>query len=55
MKTHNGQSMIIQVRPTQVNDLAFVLRAEHDPANASFVEHSSSNRPLSSIALIACG
>jgi len=41
--------MIIQVRPTQVNDLAFVLRAEHDPANASFVEQWSHDQHLAAL------
>jgi diamine N-acetyltransferase len=41
--------MIIQVRPTQVNDLAFVLRAEHDPANASFVEQWSYDQHLATL------
>jgi RimJ/RimL family protein N-acetyltransferase len=36
--------MLIQIRPTQVDDLAFVLQAEHDPANASFVEQWSPDR-----------
>ena len=41
--------MIIQVRPTQVNDLAFVLRAEHDPANTSFVEQWSHDQHLATL------
>jgi RimJ/RimL family protein N-acetyltransferase len=36
--------MLIEMRPTQVDDLAFVLQAEHDPANAPFVEQWSHDR-----------
>jgi diamine N-acetyltransferase len=49
MKTHTGESMLIQIRPTQVDDLAFVLQAEHDPANASFVEQSSHDRHVAAL------
>ena len=49
MKTHNGQYMIIQVRPTQVNDLAFVLQAERDPVNASFVEQWSHDQHVAAL------
>jgi RimJ/RimL family protein N-acetyltransferase len=42
--------MSIQVRPTQVNDLAFVLRAERDVANASFVEQWSHDRHVAALA-----
>src|SRR6266542_1320711 len=41
--------MIIQVRPTQVNDLAFVLRAEHHPANALFIEQWSHDRHVAAL------
>jgi diamine N-acetyltransferase len=49
MKTRNGESMLIQVRPTQVDDLAFVLQAEHHPANASFVEQWSYDRHVAAL------
>ncbi len=42
--------MIIQVRPTQVDDLAFVLQAERDPANASFVEQWSHDQHVAALA-----
>jgi RimJ/RimL family protein N-acetyltransferase len=42
--------MLIQVRPTQVDDLAFVLQAEHDPANAAFVEQWSHDRHVATLA-----
>jgi diamine N-acetyltransferase len=41
--------MLIQIRPTQVDDLAFVLQAEHDPANASFVEQWSHERHVAAV------
>jgi hypothetical protein len=41
--------MSIQARPTQVNDLAFVLRAEHDPVNASFVEQWSHDQHVAAL------
>jgi diamine N-acetyltransferase len=41
--------MLIQIRPTQVDDLAFVLQAEHDPANASFVEQWSHERHVAAL------
>ena len=41
--------MLIQIRPTQVADLAFVLQAEHDPANASFVEQWSHERHVAAL------
>jgi diamine N-acetyltransferase len=41
--------MFIQVRPTQVDDLAFVLQAEHDPANALFVEQWSHDRHVAAL------
>jgi len=41
--------MLIRVRPTQVDDLAFVLQAEHDPANASFVEQWSHERHVAAL------
>lgn len=42
--------MFIQVRPTQVDDLAFVLQAERDPANASFVEQWSHDQHVAALA-----
>ena len=41
--------MLIQICPTQVDDLAFVLQAEHDPANASFVEQWSHERHVAAL------
>ena len=49
MKTHTGESMLIQIRPTQVDDLAFVLQAEHDPANAPFVEQWPHDRHVAAL------
>jgi diamine N-acetyltransferase len=41
--------MLIQIRPTQIDNLAFVLQAEHDPANASFVEQWSHDRHVAAL------
>src|SRR5689334_17442248 len=49
MKTHTGESMLIQIRATQLDELAFVLQAELDPANASFVEQWSRERHVAAL------
>jgi diamine N-acetyltransferase len=49
MKTRAGESMLIQVRPTQIDDLAFVLQAENHPANATFVEQWSHDRHVAAL------
>jgi RimJ/RimL family protein N-acetyltransferase len=41
--------MLIQIRATQVDDLAFVLQAEHDPTNAAFVEQWSHERHVAAL------
>jgi len=49
VKILNGVAMLIQMRPTQVDDLAFVLQAEHHPANALFIEQWSHDRHLAAL------
>lgn len=41
--------MLINTRPTQVDDLAFVLQAEQDPTNAPFVEQWSHDRHVAAL------
>jgi diamine N-acetyltransferase len=42
--------MLIQMRPTRVDDLAFVLQAENHPANKPFVEQWSHDRHVAALA-----
>ncbi len=49
VKILDGVAMLIQMRPTQVDDLAFVLQAEHHPANALFIEQWSHDRHLAAL------
>jgi diamine N-acetyltransferase len=41
--------MLIQVRPTQVDDLGFVLQVENHPSNATFVEQWSHDRHVAAL------